>query len=66
MKTNWPWWNWVLTAGGILAGACFVAAGLLALSGRPDQWITLALAGALIVIVVLQLEPQRNHKGGYL
>jgi xanthine/uracil permease len=56
----------VLTAGGVLAGTCFVAAGLLALSGRLDQWITLAVAGALIVIVVLQLvrRDRPNAKDG--
>jgi hypothetical protein len=55
MKLNWPRRKWVLTVGGGLAAVCFIGALFLALSGKRDQWITLALSGALIAIVVLQL-----------
>jgi hypothetical protein len=52
MKPHWR--KWMLMAGGVLVAVSFGAL-FLALSGRPDQWITLALASALIVIVVLRL-----------
>jgi hypothetical protein len=55
MKPNWPRRKWVLTVGGVLAAVSFLGALFLGLSGKLDQWITLALASALIVIVVLQL-----------
>ena len=48
---NPHWREWMLMAGGVLVVVSFAAL-FLALSGRPDQWITLALASALIVIVV--------------
>ena len=44
----------MIVAGGLLA-VSFLGALILALSGKSEAWITLALAGALIVIVVLQL-----------
>lgn len=55
MKLNWPRWKWGMTVAGGLAAVCFLAALFLVLSGNRDQWMTLALSGALIVIVVLQL-----------
>ena len=58
MKPNWPRRKWVLTVGGVLAAISFLGGLFLALSGKPDQWITLALAFALIVIVVLRLARQ--------
>jgi hypothetical protein len=54
MKPNWPRWKLVLTIGGVLAAVSFLGALFLALSGKPEHWITLALASALIVIVVLR------------
>jgi hypothetical protein len=55
MKTNWPWWKWLLIVGGVLVAVSFLGALFLALSGMSKAWITVALAGALLVIVVLQL-----------
>jgi uncharacterized membrane protein YfcA len=55
MKTNWPWWIWVLIVAGVLVAVSFLGALILALSGMTKAWITVALAAALIVVVVLQL-----------
>jgi hypothetical protein len=55
MQPTWPWWKWVLAGGGALAAVTLLVALFLALTGRPDQWITAALAGAIIVVVVWQL-----------
>jgi hypothetical protein len=54
MKLNWTQRKWVLAGGGGLAAVCFLGALFLAISGKRDQWITLALSGALIAVAVLQ------------
>ena len=41
--------------GGVLAAISFLGALVLLISGKQDQWITLALASAFIAIVVAQL-----------
>jgi hypothetical protein len=62
MEPRWPQRKWVLAGAGALAGVCFLGALFLALSGRSDQWFTFALAGGLILIVLLQLARRDRPK----
>ncbi len=55
MQSSWPWWKWGLGVGGVLAAVSLLAALCLALTGRPDQWITVTLAGAIVAVAVWQL-----------
>jgi hypothetical protein len=55
MRSNWHWWKWGLASGGVLAAISLFGALFLALTGKPDQWITVGLACAIIVVVILQL-----------
>jgi len=45
----------VLAGAGVLAAICLFVALYLALTGKPDQWISVGLACAFVVIAVLQL-----------
>ncbi|HXQ15495.1 MAG TPA: hypothetical protein VN814_12810 [Caulobacteraceae bacterium] len=49
-----------MLGGGVLAALALIGALYLALTGKPDQWITAGLAGAIVVVVVLQLVRRRS------
>jgi len=62
MEPKWPRRKWVLAGAGALAAVSFLGALFLALSGKSSEWFTFALAGGLILIVLLQLARRDRPK----